>query len=94
MKKTLLLLLYLFSTLVACAKQTIVSTASEINNGSWIAGDTLVMKNGTWTNQSILLKGTGTELQPIVLLAETPGDVILTGTSKLGFSGKYVIVSG
>ena len=87
-------MLYLFSTLVACAKQTIVSTASEINNGSWIAGDTLVMKNGTWTNQSILLKGTGTELQPIVLLAETPGDVILTGTSKLGFSGKYVIVSG
>lgn len=94
MKNTLLLLLFTVSSLIANAKQTFVSTASEINNGNWIAGDTIVMRNGTWTNQSISFKAIGTELQPIVLMAETPGSVILTGTSKLGFSGKYVTVSG
>ncbi|MDD4971476.1 MAG: chondroitinase-B domain-containing protein [Paludibacter sp.] len=94
MKNTFLALIFVFSTVVAGAKQTIVSTASEINNGTWSAGDTILMKNGTWTNQSILLKGIGTETQPIVLLAETPGSVILTGTSKIGFSGKFVVVSG
>jgi poly(beta-D-mannuronate) lyase len=52
------------------------------------------MKNGTWNNQSISFRGTGNEFQPIVLMAETPGNVILDGTSKLQFSGKYVIVSG
>lgn len=94
MKNRLLLFLFIASSLLANARQTYVSTASEINNGSWIAGDTVVMRNGTWTNQSISFKAIGTDLKPIVLTAETPGNVILTGTSKLGFSGKYVIVSG
>jgi len=94
MKNTFLLLLFIFGSFVAGAKQTLVSTALEINNTNWLAGDTIVMKNGTWNNQSILLKGIGTEIQPIVLLAETSGNVVLTGTSKLGFSGKYITVSG
>lgn len=94
MKNTILLLLFLLGSFFAGAKQTLVSTASEINTTSWHTGDTIIMKNGTWTNQSILLKGVGTGIQPVVLQAETPGSVILTGTSKLGFSGKYVIVSG
>jgi poly(beta-D-mannuronate) lyase len=94
MKKIFLFLFLIFSTMGVRANKTIVSSASEINTGNWLAGDTIVMRNGTWANQSILLKGIGTGIQPIVLLAETPGNVILTGTSKLGFSGKYVIVSG
>ncbi len=59
-----------------------------------MAGDTILMKNGTWTNQSISFKGTGTASKPIVLLAQTAGSVILTGTSSLGFSGSYIVVSG
>jgi len=94
MKNTFLLLLFILGSFVAGAKQTLVSTGLEINNASWFAGDTIVMKNGIWNNQSILLKAIGTETLPIVLLAETPGNVIMTGTSKLGFSGKYIIVSG
>jgi len=94
MKNIFLLLLFIVSFLVVNAKQTFVSTASEINNGNWIAGDTIVMRNGTWTNQSISFKAIGTISQPIVLIAENAGKVILTGSSKLGFSGSYVVVSG
>ena len=94
MKNITLILLFLLTSLFAGAKQTIVTTASQINNGTWIAGDTIVMKNGTWTNQTISFKATGTVSQPIVLLAQTAGSVILTGTSSLGFSGSYIVVSG
>lgn len=93
MKNIFFVLLFVASTF-ASAKQTTVFTASEINNGNWTAGDTILMKNGTWINQAILLKGMGTEIHPVVLKAETPGSVILTGTSKIGFSGTYIIVSG
>lgn len=76
------------------ARRTVVSSAAAINFGSWSAGDTIVMLNGTWTNQVISLKAIGTEAQPIVLEAETPGKVILNGSSRLAFSGKHIVISG
>ena len=90
---------FVILTIICCcstvfAKRTIVTTASSINNGTWSAGDTIVMKNGTWNNQTISFKATGTALQPVVLMAETPGNVILNGNSRLSFSGSYIIVSG
>lgn len=94
MKKSTFTIIFLTICIAIYARQTSVSTASAINSGSWSAGDTIIMKNGTWTNQSILFKATGTVDQPVVLMAETSGSVILTGTSKLGFSGKYVVISG
>ncbi|MCX6308779.1 MAG: polysaccharide lyase 6 family protein [Bacteroidia bacterium] len=87
-------LLFLAYSCTLSAKNTLVSTASEINGGSWSAGDTIVMKNGSWVNQSISLKAVGTALNPIVLTAQTPGQVILGGTSKLAFSGSYLVVNG
>lgn len=76
------------------AKSTLVFSASEINGGNWTAGDTIVMKNGTWSNQYISFKASGADLKPIVLLAETPGQVILTGSSRLSFSGMFIEVNG
>jgi len=93
MKKSIFLFIFLIYCIAIYASHTFVTTASAINNGSWIAGDTIIMKNGTWTNQTILFKATGTADQPVVLMAETPGSVILNGTSKLGFSGKYVEIN-
>ena len=81
-------------TLTVCASQILVSTASQINSGNWKSGDTIVMKNGTWVDQLITLKATGTASQPIVLMAQTLGLVILTGSSHLGFSGNYIVISG
>ncbi|HPO67170.1 MAG TPA: chondroitinase-B domain-containing protein [Paludibacteraceae bacterium] len=88
------ILIFLMSCVMGNARQTVVTNASAINNGTWTAGDTIVMKNGTWINQSISFKATGNASQPVVLMAETPGKVILNGTSKFQFSGKYIVVSG
>jgi poly(beta-D-mannuronate) lyase len=94
MKNTIIVLFFCLGYFAANASKTLVTTASEINLRSWSAGDTIVMRNGTWTNQSILLKGTGTVSHPVVLEAEIPGKVILNGSSKIGFSGQYIVVSG
>ena len=83
--------LFLFVTISIFAETTLVSSASEINNGSWVAGDTIVLKNGNWVDQTISIRAFGTEEEAIVLMAETPGEVILTGSSRLEFSGKYII---
>jgi len=94
MKRNLLLILALSCFYVAFARKVNVTSASAINNGSWVAGDTIVMKNGNWTNQVISFRATGTASNPIVLLAETAGQVILNGNSRLSFSGKYIEING
>ncbi len=76
------------------ARRTVVTTATSINNGSWTAGDTIVLKNGSWTNQTITLRAFGTALQPVVLVAENPGSVIFNGSSRISISGQHIEISG
>ena len=76
------------------ARKTEVTTHTQINNGSWSAGDTIVMKNGTWTDMSISFTAQGALNNPVVLLAEKAGGVILNGSSKLSFAGKYIEING
>lgn len=76
------------------ARQTVVSTAGSVNNGTWSAGDTIVLKKGEWTNQTISLKASGTASQPIVLIAEKSGDVIFNGSSRISISGQFIEISG
>ncbi len=87
-------LVLLLSVNLLYAKRTIVSTATEINVGSWQAGDTIVLKNQHWTNQVVSLRAFGTQNKPVVLIAETSGEVIFNGTSRISISGSYVEVSG
>jgi len=72
-----------------------VRDASEICSAMQSAqpGDTLLMLNdGNWTNQDITFEGRGTPEQPISLRAETPGQVILRGNSRLRIGGEYLVV--
>ncbi|MGB4414338.1 MAG: chondroitinase-B domain-containing protein, partial [Paludibacter sp.] len=94
MKDIILMLIFLVLSLTASARKTTVSTATSIKNGSWTAGDTIVMQNGNWTNQAISLAANGNASNPIVLQAETEGSVILNGTSRLSIGGSYIVVSG
>ena len=57
-------------------------------------GDTLVMRNGVWRDASLLFRGTGKPDAPITLRADTPGEVVLSGTSKLSIAGRYLVVQG
>jgi poly(beta-D-mannuronate) lyase len=76
--------------------QYYVSSASELNGilSTLVPGDTVIMKNGTWTNQHLIFDAFGNENDSIVLKAETPGHVILTGTSTLRIRGKFLKVDG
>ncbi len=57
-------------------------------------GDTVTMANGTWTNADILFKRSGTADNVVTLRAQTPGQVFLTGASRLRMAGSYLAVEG
>ena len=77
-------------------KTIVVSNVSEINSAlvSVQPGDTLLMKSGTWTNAKIVFTANGTAANPVYLIAEYPGKVILNGTSTLRINGNYLVVKG
>jgi poly(beta-D-mannuronate) lyase len=52
------------------------------------------MANGNWTNQNITFNDTGSAANPITLRAQTPGRVLLNGTSKISIGGDYTVVDG
>jgi len=57
-------------------------------------GDEIVLANGVWKDVQIKFTGEGTEDKPIILRAETPGQVSFEGQSDLKFGGSYLVVSG
>ncbi len=71
-----------------------VASVAELNalSGTLAAGDTVVLRNGTYASQQISLKANGTAQAPVVITGETPGGVILTGSSAISFSGQYITV--
>jgi len=73
-----------------------VASASDIQNAlnSAAPGDTLIMADGVWSDQNIDFAGFGTAANPITLRAQTPGGVVLNGTSSLRISGDYLVVDG
>lgn len=60
------------------------------------AGDSIIWKNGEYKNERILFYPgrNGTEKNPIVLCAESPGKVLFYGNSQLYLSGDYLKVEG
>ncbi len=78
------------------AREYHVENANAIRIAMAIAqpGDTLTMTNGIWVDEDIDFKGHGTENNPILLRAETPGNVILTGKSRMDIDGSYLIADG
>ncbi len=57
-------------------------------------GDVIVLKNGGWADANLLFTAQGTADKPITLRAETPGQVILTGNSRLRIGGQHLIAEG
>src|SRR5690242_15907345 len=57
-------------------------------------GDTVLMRDGVWRDLDLMFTGEGRESQPVTLRAQTPGKVLLTGTSRLQIFGRYLVVDG
>lgn len=99
MRELIAITLFIFFSILnpLSAKRISVSSAYDINRRStsyWNPGDTIVLQNGEWIDQAISLRANGTESNPIVLMAETPGSVIMKGMSRISISGSYVEISG
>ena len=78
------------------AVEFFASTAAQVTTALSQAqpGDVVTMTNGAWTNQSITFTDNGTQANPITLRAQSPGGVILNGTSKLTINGDWLVVDG
>jgi poly(beta-D-mannuronate) lyase len=95
-------LLLLLATIVALlserclAAEFLVRTAAEVSLALLKAspGDAILLNDGVWTDQYIRFEGNGTEQAPLVLRAQTPGRVVLTGNSRLDISGRWLVVDG
>jgi poly(beta-D-mannuronate) lyase len=96
--KNIIAVLCLTTLVIGTGEATLyhVSSASQISSvmSSAQPGDTLVMTNGNWLNSRIIFTGSGTSQNPIVLRAETPGQVFLIGESNLRIGGNHLIVDG
>ncbi len=80
----------------AHGEEYFAATAGEINSAlnNVQPGDTITMLNGIWSDANILFKADGTPGDTILLRAETPGRVLLNGSSRLRIAGDYLKVDG
>jgi len=77
-------------------RKIVVTTQDEYQAAIKIAqpGDMIVLANGTWRDFDLVFQAEGTAEHPIYLVAEVPGQVILSGQSSLRIGGRHLIVSG
>jgi poly(beta-D-mannuronate) lyase len=78
------------------AAQWTARSAAEVSAASKKAapGDVIEMVEGEWVNQVVQLQGQGRQGAPITLRAKTPGKVVLTGSSRVEVSGRWLVVDG
>ncbi|WP_055435240.1 chondroitinase-B domain-containing protein [Lacinutrix algicola] len=100
MKKIILFsLLILF---IACDKKPLGINAIKVSDVEALntaikdskPGDHIILANGVWEDVEIKFIGEGTEDSPIVLKAETEGEVFIVGESNLEISGNFLKVNG
>jgi poly(beta-D-mannuronate) lyase len=76
--------------------QTLVNSASELQTAisNATAGSEIILVSGSWNNVFIDINKNGTASQPIIITAQNPGTVFLTGNSRVYMRGTYITVSG
>ena len=92
----LLLLAIGFFPGVLWATEYTLHSASELDahTPQLRPGDVLTLASGEWKAASLHFRGKGLEGQPILLRAEVPGQVVLTGASRLVVEGEWLVVEG
>jgi poly(beta-D-mannuronate) lyase len=93
MKRLLWIVLWL-TALRGEAAVHYITTAAGLQALTLQPGDEVVWRAGTYSNQTINFLGQGTAGQPIVLRAETRGEVVFTGNSALRIGGSHLVVDG
>lgn len=57
-------------------------------------GDVIILQDGTWADAHLKIHASGTAEKPVTVKAQTPGRVLLTGSSRLSVAGEHVVVDG
>ncbi|MDZ7373241.1 MAG: T9SS type A sorting domain-containing protein [candidate division KSB1 bacterium] len=80
----------------ARATDYLVHNLSEFNDAvrKLAPGDTVTLANGIWKDANLIFRANGTASDSIVLRAENPGHVFLTGSSVLRIAGEFLLVDG
>ena len=88
--------IYASKGIISDKNEIIVSNIKELNAAISSAkpGDVIVMKDGVWKDTIIEFKASADSSAPIILRAQTSGNVILNGRSKLIFSKPYLVADG
>jgi poly(beta-D-mannuronate) lyase len=78
------------------AAETLVADAKAFDEAQKAAkpGDVIVLKNGTWVDAKLKIRASGTEELPVMVKAETSGQVLLSGDSRVQIGAKYVLLEG
>lgn len=95
MKKLIIIFFLVLVHVCSFSQHTIVSTTEQFDNAvaNATAGDTIYLKNGNWENAQLDFFTNGSAEKPVVLKAQTPGEVVLSGNSRLRIYGEHLIVS-
>ena len=81
---------------IARSAEILVNNATELTQALTQVnpGDTILLADGVWTDQYLRFNTDGTANAPVTLRAQTPGQVILNGNSRLEISGDHLVVDG
>jgi poly(beta-D-mannuronate) lyase len=90
--KKLLLSFSLFCSLCSVAQMSMVDAVKSLQEAK--PGDTIVVANGTYKDVEINFVTKGDATKPIVIKAQTPGAVIISGQSSLHLAGVGIEVNG
>ncbi|MGC3966541.1 MAG: polysaccharide lyase 6 family protein [Pirellulales bacterium] len=76
----------------ATAKETLVRDVDEFDAAVKTAepGDAIVLADGEWRDADLVFHAKGGSTAPITLRGQTPGKVVLTGSSRLRIGGEYL----
>lgn len=91
-----LFILLAITTIANSIYSQTVTTNTELQTAitNATAGTTITLANGVWTNTYINIKKTGTVANPVIIKAETPGQVFFEGNSRVAMGGTYIIFQG
>ncbi len=78
------------------AAERLAATPKEIEAAAKASqpGDTILLRDGSWRDADVVFEANGAADRPITLRAQTPGQVILSGRSRLRIAGSHLVVAG
>jgi poly(beta-D-mannuronate) lyase len=92
MKKNIVLFILLFTNLFSWAQVDLKGAMKTLSTAK--PGDTIVVANGTYKDVEISFLAKGDATKPIVIKAQTPGSVVISGQSSLRLAGVGLEVNG